>query len=88
MLEANDSIGVRAARWMDDALCARSKHPDWWFKPEDDAENAVRICAGCSVRAECLEYAIDNRIDEGIWGGESARARRQIARRRKRLALR
>jgi WhiB family redox-sensing transcriptional regulator len=86
MLEATHSRGMRAARWMHDALCRHTSHPEWWFNPEGDIDNALRTCARCSVRAECLEYAIENRIDEGIWGGESARARRQIARRRKRLA--
>ena len=86
MLDATDSLGIRAARWMDDALCARSSHPDWWFKPEGDDENAVQTCARCSVRTECLAYAVKNRIDEGIWGEESARARRQAARRRKQNA--
>jgi WhiB family redox-sensing transcriptional regulator len=86
MLDAADSLGIRAAQWLDDALCARSSHPEWWFNPEGDVDNATRTCARCSVRTECLEYAVANRIDEGIWGGESARARRQITRRRKRLA--
>ncbi len=28
-----------------------------------------RICAECPVRQSCLEYALANRIDHGVWGG-------------------
>ena len=44
---------------------------------------ARRICAECPVKAPCLEYALQNRIDHGVWGGASERERRRIARRRR-----
>ena len=31
----------------------------------------------------CLEYALANRIDHGVWGGTSERERRRILRRRR-----
>lgn len=30
---------------------------------------AKAICAACSVKAECLEYAVAIREPHGIWGG-------------------
>lgn len=50
------------------------------FFPPDGVgvERAQVVCAGCPVRDRCLEYALDNHIDEGVWGGESERARRRI----------
>ncbi|MCZ7629104.1 MAG: WhiB family transcriptional regulator [Microthrixaceae bacterium] len=33
---------------------------------------------GCPVATQCLEYAIENRIDHGVWGGTSERQRRRI----------
>jgi WhiB family redox-sensing transcriptional regulator len=44
---------------------------------------ARRICADCPVKAPCLEYALANRIDHGVWGGTSERERRRILRKRR-----
>jgi WhiB family redox-sensing transcriptional regulator len=44
---------------------------------------AQKICADCPVSAACLEYALGNHIDHGVWGGCSERERRRILRRRR-----
>ena len=44
------------------------------------ATEAKRICAGCEVRAECLEYALNRPEPTGIWGGATDRERRQLRR--------
>ena len=33
------------------------------------AYTAKKICADCPVRDECLEYALANKEEGGIWGG-------------------
>jgi WhiB family redox-sensing transcriptional regulator len=47
---------------------------------------AQRICAGCRVRQQCLDFAMRTGEVHGIWGGttpeERIRFRRQRARRR------
>jgi WhiB family redox-sensing transcriptional regulator len=48
---------------------------------------AQRECAECSVRTECLEYALVNRIEHGVWGGVSERERRRILQRRRRSVV-
>lgn len=40
-----------------------------------------RICAGCPVAAQCLEYALSHDERFGVWGGFSERERRQMKRR-------
>jgi WhiB family redox-sensing transcriptional regulator len=35
------------------------------------------------VTNQCLEYAITEKIDHGVWGGCSERERRRIAKRRR-----
>ena len=49
------------------------------------ANNAKAICRGCSDRLKCLQYAIDNNEDFGVWGGHTVRERRQIARNQRAL---
>ena len=72
--------------WMLNAKC-RGVNPAEFF-PSDGSgvETAQRMCAECPVRAECLEYALEHRIDQGVWGGASERERRRILRRRRELA--
>ncbi len=69
--------------WMARGKC-RDVEPSVFF-PSDGlgVQAAQRICAGCSVAEECLEYALANRIDHGVWGGRSERERRRILRRRR-----
>jgi WhiB family redox-sensing transcriptional regulator len=64
----------------------RGMNPSVFF-PTDGAgfETARRICLECPVRVECLEYALEHRIDQGAWGGTSERERRRILRRRRAL---
>ncbi|MFP5322465.1 MAG: WhiB family transcriptional regulator [Acidimicrobiia bacterium] len=68
---------------MNDGSCRN--HPPEVFFPSDGVGVAVaqRICATCPVRVECLEYALENRIDHGVWGGASERERRRILKRRR-----
>ena len=69
--------------WMAQGLCT-SISPSTFF-PSDGAgvEVARKICAGCPVINTCLEHALDNRIEHGVWGGCSERERRRILKRRR-----
>jgi WhiB family redox-sensing transcriptional regulator len=49
-------------------------------------EQAQSICQACPAREACLEYAIGNKIEHGIWGGASERERRRIVKNRRELA--
>ena len=41
-------------------------------------QRAKEICARCSVRGACLEYALSIRERHGVWGGLSESERRVI----------
>lgn len=43
---------------------------------------ARRFCRTCPVRTECLAYALDERIEFGVWGGATERERRALLRSR------
>ena len=68
--------------WMAEGNC-REYSPNVFF-PTDGVgvEVARRICETCPVKEPCLEYAVSNRIEHGVWGGTSERGRRRIARAR------
>jgi WhiB family redox-sensing transcriptional regulator len=72
-----------ASSWMLEARC-RDLSPTIFF-PSDGSgvEVARRYCAQCPVTAQCLEFALENHIDHGVWGGASERERRRIARSRR-----
>jgi WhiB family redox-sensing transcriptional regulator len=38
-----------------------------------------KLCRDCPVRSDCLDYAIDQRIDSGVWGGLTEGERRDVA---------
>jgi WhiB family redox-sensing transcriptional regulator len=59
--------------------------PPATFFPSDGVgvEIAKRICVECPVKQACLEYALENRIDHGVWGGTSERQRRRILKKRR-----
>lgn len=42
---------------------------------------ALDVCNGCPVVAECLEFALVNNETDGIWGAKSERQRNKIRRR-------
>ncbi|MCA1676002.1 MAG: WhiB family transcriptional regulator [Actinobacteria bacterium] len=48
--------------------------PAWTGEQEPDRELAHRLCAGCPVRSECLEFEIRVAGDQtlGVWGGLNA----------------
>lgn len=75
--------------WMAYALCAETD-PDAFFAEDD--ENTVKakaICCSCSARSICLEYALRNNHDSGVWGALTGKERQALRRqraRRQRLA--
>lgn len=70
-------------RWMAKGLC--TSVPPARFFPSDGAgvELARKICAACPVKLQCLEHALEHRIDHGVWGGCSERERRRILKARR-----
>lgn len=62
----------------DRGLCAETD-PEAFFPEKGGSTRAAKaICRGCEVRAECLQYALDNDERFGIWGGLSERERRAL----------
>lgn len=68
---------ITEAEWRERAACL--SYPAVLFFGMDDSETpaerrsredrAKRVCFGCGVRKECLEYALATKEPYGIWGG-------------------
>lgn len=75
--------------WWDQRAC-RNVNPDVFFPvlgrhltdTEIDAlcADAKAVCRGCPVRDDCLQYAIDVRASDGVFGGMSPRERWRLVR--------
>ena len=72
-----------ATAWMSGGNCRN--YPPAVFFPSDGVgvDRARKICTDCPVGAQCLEYALEQRIEHGVWGGCSERERRRILKRRR-----
>ena len=51
-------------------------------------EDAKTVCRRCEVQEQCLNWAIENGQDAGVWGGMSEDERRALKRRRARARAR
>lgn len=82
--------------WRGQAAC-RGEDPDLFFavggaSPELIAakkartNQAKRICAGCPVRQECLDWALETQEPHGVFGGVDEGDRRRMLRQRGDLA--
>lgn len=72
--------------WMAQANCA-STDPEAFFPNQGDhGDAAKRVCAGCSVVAQCLDYGLEIGDQFGIYGGTNVRDRAAIRRKQRRGA--
>jgi WhiB family transcriptional regulator, redox-sensing transcriptional regulator len=82
---------VSAGNWRSAGACL-SADPDLFFPisttgpAEKQIAMAKMICAGCTVRRECLEFAMTHDQLYGIWGGTTPEDRQRARRRRRRAA--
>ncbi len=89
-MQSNNSVAAApvdadsTTAWMSQGNC-RNYAPAVFF-PSDGVgvDRARKICNNdCPVKDQCLEYALEQRIEHGVWGGASERERRRILKRRK-----
>ena len=74
-----------APAWQQHAECVHhAGQVDFFPARGESVRDAKAVCAGCSVREECLEFALRLKVAHGVWGGLSERERRTIRRDRHR----
>ncbi|MFJ8391007.1 WhiB family transcriptional regulator [Streptomyces sp. NPDC094438] len=70
--------------WRKLARCVHESVNFFFSSSEEDV--ALGLCQRCAVRTECLAYALDERIEHGVFGGTTARWRRKLLVRRSHVA--
>lgn len=67
--------------WTVDARCRGSEVDTFFARSLPEAREAIKLCQRCNVKQDCLDYAVDEGIEIGVWGGLTERQRRAYARR-------
>ena len=73
-------------QWHERAACRDVDNPDVFFPEAGQSSGPAKsLCAGCPVRAVCLEWSIENhrQAEFGIWGGMTEKERRAERKRRR-----
>lgn len=50
----------------------------FFSKLKSKVEKAKTICNSCSVKSECLEFALKDKIEFGIFGGTTPQERNEL----------
>lgn len=67
--------------WQSESLCAQTDPEAFFPEKGGSTRDAKKVCVQCTVRQECLDYALKNDERFGIWGGMSERERRRLRKR-------
>ena len=65
--------------WQELASCSETD-PESFFQGHLTHAYAKKVCGGCEVRNECLEYALINDERFGVWGGLQPYERKRLKR--------
>lgn len=74
--------------WMSEGACL-DEDPEMFFPvgvgvaDAEQIEEATAVCHRCAVEAECLRFALANRVKDGIWGGRTEPERTAMIRDRR-----
>jgi WhiB family transcriptional regulator, redox-sensing transcriptional regulator len=72
-------------QWLNESRCL-TEDPELFFPvgntgpAVDQIEQAKSVCRECGVATQCLEYAIKENQDTGVWGGLSEDERKSLKR--------
>lgn len=70
-------------KWFALAACLGEDTDKFFPQTHDKAQYRPMItqyCARCPVRTDCLHYALEEKIEDGLWGGLSPHERQSYKR--------
>jgi len=63
--------------WQLEASCSADQHDLLFSQAKGKMDRAIQICGSCSVKGECLKFAIDEKVEFGIFGGLTPQERKK-----------
>lgn len=85
ILASSLALGAADYSWRRHAVC-RDTDPELFFPVGSTGQALLQLskaketCNQCTVKIECLQFAIDTNQDSGVWGGTSEEERRALRR--------
>jgi len=76
-----DERTTESSAWMAQSVCAQTDPEAFFPEKGGSVRTVLAICGRCPVRTQCLDFALENNIQHGIWGGLSSLARRRLQQR-------
>ncbi|SKF33577.1 transcription factor WhiB [Mycobacteroides abscessus subsp. massiliense] len=69
---------TRDSSWRQRGVCAQVGGDLFFPEKGGTTREVKRLCQGCDVQDECLEWALAHDERFGVWGGLSERERRAL----------
>ena len=87
-LNMNDTMDIPALEapvlderpWAVFSACRETDPGIFFASTRDDERAALVVCSTCSVKDDCLGFALETRERFGVWGGTSERERKKLMR--------
>lgn len=64
--------------WQLEANCDETNTDLFFSELKSKVEKAKALCGTCKVADKCLQFAVDNEIEFGIFGGVTASERKSL----------
>ena len=81
------SMALYQRNWAEQANCKDMDKSLFFPVSRQGLLHAKQVCSTCPVSADCLQYATDNDLNFGVWGGLGEADRRRLARDSRRVGL-
>lgn len=81
------SMALYERNWAEQANCKDMNKSLFFPASVRELKQAKQVCSTCPVSADCLQYATDNALEYGVWGGLGESDRLRLARDARRAGL-
>jgi WhiB family transcriptional regulator, redox-sensing transcriptional regulator len=73
-------MSLKVNAWREHRACTNMEISNFFTRSRRTAQETISVCGGCPVKWDCLNYAVTNCIEYGIWGGTTEQNRAKLIR--------